>query len=211
MTPPFTSRPNNSYSDAGHSHCVEGSHCEGLMPQYNFSDVASVQAADQAIAVGDQYLFDLALDVPYTGEYSQTLDIENEQDTDETFVILGRDKGLESIEAAMMGTNNHAGPDPSLVSSEWSQDRLSACSEFWQHDAICRWIAAAPGLLGEQLEAAAELQSSTLPLSSCTASDDHSDWVDISCGSARIEQDPQGLGSMFSIITGCASYNDELD
>lgn len=219
MNPPVTAWATRRQNDPEHSDWVEGSHSEDRMPQYNFSNIASAQEADQATAVGDQDLFDMALDIEYTGGYPQTIHLNNEE-MEETFVVLGRALGLESFESAMAGQtsslaldniNDQAGTDMVPLPSKLTAAHLVAQNAPGQCEPITRWVLDIPGYLAQ---AAADYPPELLPISNYTethVSYDNSDWVDISSGPADLDRDTQGFGSIFTTLSDSATYGDELE
>lgn len=218
MTPPVTTWTTCANIDPEYNGWVEGSHSEDRMPQYNFSNIASAQEANQATAVGDQHLYDMALNIEYTGAYPQTIPLELDE-TAEDLVILGRELGLEAFEMIMAGqtssstlgsTSDQAGTDETLV-PPLTEAHFAGQSGHAQHGYVSRWVSEVPGYRDET---ATECSQGTSLLSDYTetqADYDNSDWVNVSTGSVSIDQNTQGAGSKFSSFLSCASYSDELE
>lgn len=209
MTPPVTTWTSRPRGDHEHNDWVEGSHSEDRTPQYNLSNVASAQEADQTTAVGDRDLYDMALAVQYTGEYLQT--IQEFETTDDAFVLLGRPLGIESFEARMSGRISNNTREDLNNQSDIEDIFVVGRNVSVQHESIRRWIPAVPGY---PVEGAAEQRPGMRPSSEGTESHvkcDDSDWVDIPPGSTNIDRDTQGLGSVFSTFPDWASNSDELE
>lgn len=219
MNPPVTTWTTRRKNDSEHSDWVEGSHSEDRMPQYNFSNIASAQEADQATAVNDQLLFDVALDVEYIGGYPQTINLDNEE-MEGTFVVLGSAPGLESFESAMAGQTSRltldnigdqAGTDMVLLPSKLTAAHLVAQNAPLQREPITRWVLETPGFPAQAAADYAPEPSLVSTYTETHVSYDNYEWVDISSGTVDLDRDTQGFGSISTTLSDSATYGDELE
>lgn len=218
MSLPVTTWTTRLHTDQEKNGWVEGSHSEDRMPQYNFSNIASAQEADQATAANDQLLHDMALNINYAGTYPQILPLELDEMA-EGLVIPERDTGVEAFETVMAkptwrrspeGISDQAGTDETLL-PPLTEAHIAGLYGPEQHGYINRWIPEVPGYRDETASVYSQETSPWSNYAETPVSGENPDWVNVSAGSATIDWEIQGLGSRFSSFMSSASYSEELE
>lgn len=167
MTPTVTTATGSLNGNPELNDWAEGSHSEDRMPQYNLTNVASSQEADQAAAIGDDLLPDMRLDIQYTGNYPQSVHFELDE-ADESFIVVGRAPSFEAVMAnetpgdPLERIENHTELEDALQLPELTAAHYAGQNGSVQRQDIQDWISELPAWWNA---AAARNQLEMLPLS----------------------------------------------